>query len=107
MQMRLCSNSASTVSPVIRARCARPHRRSCLRRHFRALTTYRQEWNLPLASFGFALERVLSWNERTLLLGGGGYHNANAARAWTYLTSVAVSSPPLLALSLLLCRRFI
>lgn len=57
----------------------------------RALTTYRQEWNLPLASFGFALERVLSWNKRTLLLGGGGYHSANAARAWTYLTSVAVS----------------
>ncbi|KAG0662140.1 hypothetical protein C6P46_003533 [Rhodotorula mucilaginosa] len=52
-----------------------------------------KEWNLPLASFGFALERVLSWNKRTLLLGGGGYHSANAARAWTYLTSVALGRP--------------
>lgn len=50
-----------------------------------------QEWNLSLAAFGFALERALTWDKPTLLLGGGGYHSANAARAWTYLTSVAVS----------------
>ncbi|GAA5870757.1 hypothetical protein JCM3774_001670 [Rhodotorula dairenensis] len=52
-----------------------------------------KEWNLPLASFGWALERVLAWKKRTLLLGGGGYHSANAARAWTYLTSIALERP--------------
>lgn len=38
------------------------------------------------------MERVLQWNRRTLLLGGGGYDSPNAARAWAYLTSVAVRS---------------
>jgi len=61
-----------------------------------------QEWNLSLSALGYAVERVLSWNKRTLLLGGGGYHSPNAARAWAYLTSVAVRPlppPPSLALS--------
>ncbi|POY75128.1 hypothetical protein BMF94_1758 [Rhodotorula taiwanensis] len=52
-----------------------------------------KEWNLSLSALGFALERVLSWNKRTLLLGGGGYDSPNAARAWTYLTSIAVGRP--------------
>lgn len=54
------------------------------------LTYIPQEWNLPLSAYGYALERVLRWNKRTLVLGGGGYNSANAARAWAYLTSVAV-----------------
>ncbi|GAA5984140.1 hypothetical protein JCM10908_006065 [Rhodotorula pacifica] len=52
-----------------------------------------KEWNLSLADLGFALERVLAWKKRTLLLGGGGYNSANAARAWTYLTSIALGRP--------------
>ncbi|BGP55859.1 hypothetical protein JCM8202v2_003466 [Rhodotorula sphaerocarpa] len=52
-----------------------------------------KEWNLSLAAVGFALERALTWDKPTLLLGGGGYHSANAARAWTYLTSVALGRP--------------
>uniref|UniRef100_A0A0K3CGL9 histone deacetylase n=1 Tax=Rhodotorula toruloides TaxID=5286 RepID=A0A0K3CGL9_RHOTO len=52
-----------------------------------------KEWNLPLSAYGYALERVLRWNKRTLVLGGGGYNSANAARAWAYLTSVALGRP--------------
>ncbi|BGP32533.1 hypothetical protein JCM10296v2_004314 [Rhodotorula toruloides] len=52
-----------------------------------------KEWNLPLSAYGFALEHVLGWNKRTLVLGGGGYNSANAARAWAYLTSVALGRP--------------
>ncbi|BGP48643.1 hypothetical protein JCM10450v2_004519 [Rhodotorula kratochvilovae] len=52
-----------------------------------------KEWNLPLSALGFALDRVLGWGKRTLLLGGGGYHSANAARAWAYLTSIALARP--------------
>ncbi|GAA5897949.1 hypothetical protein JCM8208_003199 [Rhodotorula glutinis] len=52
-----------------------------------------KEWNLSLSALGFAVERVLSWNKPTLLLGGGGYHSPNAARAWAYLTSVALGRP--------------
>lgn len=52
-----------------------------------------KEWNLDLAGMGEVVRRVVQgWGKRTLLLGGGGYDNANAARCWTYLTSVAVSS---------------
>ncbi|EMS20778.1 hypothetical protein NBRC10512_007630 [Rhodotorula toruloides] len=51
------------------------------------------EWNLPLSAYGYALEQVLSWNKRTLVLGGGGYNSANAARAWAYLASVALGRP--------------
>ncbi|GAA5833245.1 hypothetical protein JCM9279_001466 [Rhodotorula babjevae] len=52
-----------------------------------------KEWNLSLSALGYAVERVLGWNQRTLLLGGGGYHSPNAARAWAYLTSVALGRP--------------
>lgn len=70
-------------------------------------------WNWSLGSsegsFGWCISRVLDWDCKTLLLGGGdqvhknsltqhpnletgGYHSANAARAWSYATSLAVSS---------------
>ncbi|BGP25074.1 hypothetical protein JCM10295v2_003994 [Rhodotorula toruloides] len=55
-----------------------------------------KEWNLPLSAYGFALERVLSWKKPALVLGGGGYSSANAARAWAYLMSVALDRPLLL-----------
>ncbi|KAG8756868.1 hypothetical protein FRC14_002575 [Serendipita sp. 396] len=56
-------------------------------------------WNWSLAveeegSLGWCIQKVLSWNHRTLLLGGGGYHSANAARAWTYLTLLAAGKQP-------------
>ncbi|GJN90907.1 hypothetical protein Rhopal_003921-T1 [Rhodotorula paludigena] len=52
-----------------------------------------KEWNLNLAALGYAVERVLQWNRRTLLLGGGGYDSPNAARAWAYLTSLGRGLP--------------
>lgn len=44
-------------------------------------------------SMGWVVNQVLQWRCKTLLLGGGGYHSANAARAWTYLTSIALNRP--------------
>lgn len=41
-------------------------------------------------SMGWCLEKVVAWPGRKLLLGGGGYNSPNVARAWAYLTSVAV-----------------
>ena len=72
-------------------------------------------WNWSLAdgegSLGWCVERVCAtWGCKVLLLGGGeldcdesamlgpaemglgGYNHPNAARAWTYLTSIAVSA---------------
>lgn len=53
-------------------------------------------WNWCLGdgegSLGSWLEKMLrEWGGKKLLLGGGGYNSANAARAWAYLTSIAVS----------------
>lgn len=42
-------------------------------------------------SMGWYLENIMAWSGRKLLLGGGGYNSPNVARAWAYLTSVAVS----------------
>ncbi|KAJ7512578.1 histone deacetylase complex protein [Mycena galericulata] len=36
---------------------------------------------------------VEGWRGKKLLLGGGGYDSPNAARAWAYLTSVALGNP--------------
>ncbi|GAA6061488.1 hypothetical protein JCM10212_002567 [Sporobolomyces blumeae] len=52
-----------------------------------------KEWNLSLASLAKCVGAVLDWDLPTLLLGGGGYDSPNAARAWTYLTSVALGRP--------------
>lgn len=44
-------------------------------------------------SLGWCVGRVVrEWGCKVLLLGGGGYSSPNAARAWAYLTSVAVSA---------------
>lgn len=51
-------------------------------------------FNWSLTSLGWCIDRVINhWRGRKLLLGGGGYHNANAARVWTYLTSIALGNP--------------
>ncbi|KZW00701.1 Arginase/deacetylase [Exidia glandulosa HHB12029] len=53
-------------------------------------------WNWSLGGsggMGDIVSRVLDWRIPTLLLGGGGYSSANTARAWTYLTSIALGSP--------------
>ncbi|GAA5865763.1 hypothetical protein JCM8547_002770 [Rhodosporidiobolus lusitaniae] len=59
-----------------------------------------KEWNIPLLAFGSCVSRALAWNLPTLLLGGGGYNHPNAARAWTYLTSIALNRPLPLSTSL-------
>lgn len=50
-------------------------------------------WNWSLGGeggLGWCVGRVLQWPGKKVLLGGGGYNSPNAARAWTYLTSIAV-----------------
>ncbi|KDQ60311.1 hypothetical protein JAAARDRAFT_67871 [Jaapia argillacea MUCL 33604] len=54
-------------------------------------------WNWCLGeeegSLGWCIERVITeWSCKTVLLGGGGYNHPNAARAWAYLTSIAIGS---------------
>ncbi|TFK22393.1 Arginase/deacetylase [Coprinopsis marcescibilis] len=45
-------------------------------------------------SLGWCIDRIVnSWGVRCLLLGGGGYNSPNAARAWSYLTSIAIGNP--------------
>ncbi|KAG6330652.1 hypothetical protein ID866_8439 [Astraeus odoratus] len=54
-------------------------------------------WNWCLdgvGSLGWCITRILhDWPGKKLLLGGGGYNSANAARAWSFLTSVAIGRP--------------
>ncbi|KAH0630744.1 hypothetical protein JD844_003927 [Phrynosoma platyrhinos] len=45
-------------------------------------------FNLTPEGIGKCLQYVLQWQLPTLVLGGGGYHLANTARCWTYLTAV-------------------
>lgn len=64
------------------------------------------EWNLSLDGVATVLQNILDWRRcrekerKVLLLGGGGYHSANTARSWTYLTSIAVSFASLSCLRL-------
>ncbi|KAF8804773.1 Arginase/deacetylase [Phlegmacium glaucopus] len=44
-------------------------------------------------SLGWCIQRILDWPGKKLLLGGGGYNSPNAARAWAYLTSIALNNP--------------
>ncbi|RPD65254.1 Arginase/deacetylase [Lentinus tigrinus ALCF2SS1-7] len=55
-------------------------------------------WNWSLGgedgSLGWCIDRVCNqWRRKTLLFGGGGYNSPNVARAWTYLTSIALDRP--------------
>lgn len=66
-------------------------------------------WRLDLQGIGKVVETICEEARREgarqrkiLLLGGGGYSSANAARGWAYLTSVAVrSASPSLSLVVL------
>lgn len=49
-----------------------------------------REWNLAIPDLAAAVQSVLKWNLPTVLLGGGGYHHADTARCWTYLTATAL-----------------
>ena len=48
--------------------------------------------NLTEKSLGDCITRILQLNLPTLFLGGGGYNLMNAAKCWTYLTSVIVGA---------------
>ncbi|TFY54229.1 hypothetical protein EVJ58_g8982 [Rhodofomes roseus] len=55
-------------------------------------------WNWSLndgeGSLGWCVDRICNqWGCTVLMLGGGGYNHPNAARAWTYLTSIALRRP--------------
>ncbi|ODQ54262.1 histone deacetylase 8 [Saitoella complicata NRRL Y-17804] len=56
-------------------------------------------WNLAPEDYADCVRKVLEWDIPTLFLGGGGYNHADAARCWTYLTSVIVGSGVELELS--------
>ncbi|PPQ90526.1 hypothetical protein CVT25_015816 [Psilocybe cyanescens] len=44
-------------------------------------------------SMGWCIQRILTeWSGKKLLLGGGGYNSPNVARAWAYLTSIAIEN---------------
>uniref|UniRef100_A0A8D2LMT4 Histone deacetylase n=1 Tax=Varanus komodoensis TaxID=61221 RepID=A0A8D2LMT4_VARKO len=45
-------------------------------------------FNMTPEGIGKCLSYVLQWQLPTLILGGGGYHLANTARCWTYLTGI-------------------
>ncbi|PLW16504.1 hypothetical protein PCANC_11715 [Puccinia coronata f. sp. avenae] len=51
-------------------------------------------WGLGLKEMGSCLETVIQnsicHDRKVLLLGGGGYHTPNVARAWAYFTSIAL-----------------
>ncbi|KAJ1834358.1 Histone deacetylase 8 [Coemansia sp. RSA 2711] len=53
-------------------------------------------FNLTTDAFAQSVGAVLAWGQPTLLLGGGGYSNADCARCWARLTAVACGSdiPP-------------
>ncbi|KAG0148971.1 hypothetical protein CROQUDRAFT_669468 [Cronartium quercuum f. sp. fusiforme G11] len=54
-------------------------------------------WGLGLGQMGNCISMILdktsSMDCKVLLLGGGGYHRANAARAWAYITSIVLGRP--------------
>ncbi|KAJ2812284.1 Histone deacetylase 8 [Coemansia furcata] len=54
-------------------------------------------FNLTAQALVDAVQVVLAWELPTLLLGGGGYNNANAARCWTRLTAVAAGEQDIAA----------
>lgn len=51
-------------------------------------------WGMGLEEMGdcvgAVIQESLALGQKILLLGGGGYHTPNVARAWTYFTSVAL-----------------
>ncbi|XP_071445150.1 histone deacetylase 8-like [Hetaerina americana] len=47
-------------------------------------------FNLTPHSLGVCVQKVLSWQQPTLFLGGGGYNITNTAKCWTFLTSLMV-----------------
>lgn len=48
------------------------------------------KWNLSLASYGDCIQKVIAWKKPLIVLGGGGYKNASAARCYAYLTSLVL-----------------
>lgn len=52
-----------------------------------------REWNLGVDDYVKIVNQIVhGWNLPTVLLGGGGYHHADAARCWASLTAVALES---------------
>lgn len=44
--------------------------------------------NLIPSDLGECIKFILNWKIPMIFLGGGGYHNTNTSRYWTYLTSI-------------------
>ncbi|XP_062600313.1 histone deacetylase 8-like [Saccostrea cucullata] len=45
-------------------------------------------FNLTYTAYSRCLQFLIQWKLPTLVLGRGGYHNANTARCWAHLTAV-------------------
>merc|ERR1712136_466068 len=52
-----------------------------------------KSFNLTEISFTTLIRYILKWDLPTLLLGGGGYHEANVARCWTRVTAAVLGKP--------------
>ena len=52
-----------------------------------------KSFNLTDNSFTTLVRYVLKWDLPTLLLGGGGYHEANVARCWARVTAAVLGKP--------------
>ena len=50
-----------------------------------------QSFNLTSKAFVQCIKQVVDWNLPTLILGGGGYNEANVARCWTEVTASLVN----------------
>ncbi len=48
-------------------------------------------FNLSPRGIAHCINKVIKLNKPTLILGGGGYNLANAARLWTYLTGIILN----------------
>ncbi|KAG4306086.1 hypothetical protein PORY_000074 [Pneumocystis oryctolagi] len=47
-----------------------------------------KEWNLTSQSYAFCLKKILEWEKKLLIFGGGGYENTVVSRCYAFLTSV-------------------
>jgi acetoin utilization deacetylase AcuC-like enzyme len=48
--------------------------------------------NVTVKGFGSCVLSVLATRLPLLILGGGGYHDQNTARCWTYVTSLVLGT---------------
>ena len=58
-----------------------------------ALARAQGELNLTSAAYTSVVEQVMGWDLPLLILGGGGYHNADSARCYTAIAATVAGVP--------------